>query len=133
MAAPSARALRRRRHVRGALYLPRVSWPTVRTKFRERGVSAPKGTRRMRPAGNAAQSGGNASVAGDRRRRCERSNSTATNRPRAMTPLNKTVRRLTVDEYGYGRHRRKLVVALEKGDLMRRILAKIFDVNFFVV
>ena len=35
-----------------------------------------------------------------------------------MTPLNKTVRRLTVDEYGYGRNRRKLVVALEKGDLI---------------
>jgi hypothetical protein len=35
-----------------------------------------------------------------------------------MTPLNKTVRRVTVDEYGYGRHRRKLVVALEKGDLI---------------
>ena len=35
-----------------------------------------------------------------------------------MTPLNKTVRRLTVDEYGYGRNRRKLVVALKKGDLI---------------
>ena len=35
-----------------------------------------------------------------------------------MTPLNKTVRRLTLDEYGYGRNRRKLVVALEKGDLI---------------
>ena len=35
-----------------------------------------------------------------------------------MTPLNKTVRRVTVDEYGYGRNRRKLVVALEKGDLI---------------
>src|SRR5438874_8538753 len=118
MAAPSARALRRRRHVRGALYLPRVSWPTVRTEFRERGVSAPKGTRRMRPAGNAAQSGGNASVAGDRRRPCARDDATQADRPRTMTPLNKTVRRLTVDEYGYGRNRRNLVVALEKGDLI---------------
>jgi len=36
-----------------------------------------------------------------------------------MTPLNKTVRRVTVDEYGYGRNRRKLVVALEKGDLIK--------------
>ncbi len=35
-----------------------------------------------------------------------------------MTPLNKTVRRLTVDEYGYGRNRRKLVVALGKGVLI---------------
>jgi len=35
-----------------------------------------------------------------------------------MTSLNKTVRRVTVDEYGYGRNRRKLVVALEKGDLI---------------
>ena len=35
-----------------------------------------------------------------------------------MTTLNKTVRRVTVDEYGYGRNRRKLVVALEKGDLI---------------
>ena len=33
-----------------------------------------------------------------------------------MTPLHKTVRRVTIDEYGYGRNRRKLVVALEKGD-----------------
>ena len=33
-----------------------------------------------------------------------------------MIPLNKTVRRVTVEEYGYGRNRRKLVVALEKGD-----------------
>ena len=35
-----------------------------------------------------------------------------------MTPLNKTVRRVTIGEYGYGRNRRKLVVALEKGDLI---------------
>ena len=35
-----------------------------------------------------------------------------------MTPLNKTVRRVTLNEYGYGRNRRKLVVALEKGDLI---------------
>jgi len=36
-----------------------------------------------------------------------------------MTPLNKTVQRVTVNEFGYGRNRRKLVVALEKGDLIR--------------
>ena len=35
-----------------------------------------------------------------------------------MTTLHKTIRRVTVDEYGYGRNRRKLVVALEKGDLI---------------
>ncbi len=35
-----------------------------------------------------------------------------------MTPLHKTVRRVTIGEYGYGRNRRKLVVALEKGDLI---------------
>src|SRR5438132_12318390 len=35
-----------------------------------------------------------------------------------MTPLHKAVRRMTVDEYGYRRLRRKLVVALEKGDLI---------------
>jgi hypothetical protein len=34
-----------------------------------------------------------------------------------MTPLNKPVRRVTVEQYGYGRQRRKLVVTLEKGDL----------------
>jgi len=35
-----------------------------------------------------------------------------------MTPLNKAVQRVTIDEYGYGRNRRKLVVALEKGNLI---------------
>jgi len=35
-----------------------------------------------------------------------------------MTPLYKAIRRVTVDEYGYGRRRRRLVVALEKGDLI---------------
>ena len=35
-----------------------------------------------------------------------------------MTPLYKAIRRVTVDEYGYGRRRRKLVEALEKGDLI---------------
>ena len=35
-----------------------------------------------------------------------------------MTPLYKAIRRVTVDEYGYGRNRRKLVVALEKADLI---------------
>jgi hypothetical protein len=35
-----------------------------------------------------------------------------------MTTLTKTVRRVTVEEYGYGKNARKLVVALEKGDLV---------------
>ena len=35
-----------------------------------------------------------------------------------MTPLNKTVRRVTLETYGYGRNTRKLVVALERGDLI---------------
>jgi hypothetical protein len=35
-----------------------------------------------------------------------------------MTPLTKTVRRVTLETYGYGRNARKLVVALEKGDLI---------------
>src|SRR6266545_6134098 len=72
----------------------------------------------MRTAWNASYSGGNASLTGKRRRQCDRDTSARANRPRAMTPLNKTVRRVTVDEYGYGRNRRKLVVAMEKGDLI---------------
>ena len=35
-----------------------------------------------------------------------------------MTPLNKTVQRVTVEEYGYGNNRRKLVAAFERGDLI---------------
>jgi hypothetical protein len=35
-----------------------------------------------------------------------------------MTPLTKTVRRVTLETYGYGRNARKLVVALERGDLI---------------
>ena len=61
-----------------------------------------------------------------------------------MTPLNKTVRRVTVDEYGYGRNRRnrrKLVVALEKGDLITvrehgcrtRHTARLWDVYWWML
>ena len=58
-----------------------------------------------------------------------------------MTPLSKTVRRVTVDEYGYGRNRRKLVVALEKGDLITlreqrrrtRHTARLFDVYLWLL
>ena len=35
-----------------------------------------------------------------------------------MTTLDKPVRRLTRDTYGYGRNARKLVVILQKGDLI---------------
>ena len=35
-----------------------------------------------------------------------------------MTSLTKTVRRVTVEEYGYGNNRRKLVAAFERGDLI---------------
>src|SRR5437016_13543019 len=95
----------------------------------------------MRPAGNATHSGGNASVAGGGRRPCERDDATQTDGPRAMTPLNKTVRRLTVDEYGYGRNRRKLVVALEQGDLISvreqgrrmRHTARLYDVYWWIL
>src|SRR5947208_1001432 len=95
----------------------------------------------MQPAGNATHSNGNAKVAGDGRRTCERRNSTQTNRPRALTPLSKTVRRVTVDEYGYGRNRRKLIVALEKGDLITlreqgrrsRHTARLWDVYWWLL
>ncbi len=58
-----------------------------------------------------------------------------------MTPLNKPVRRVTVDEYGYGRRRRKLVIALEKGDLITlrehgrrtRHTARLWDVYWWML
>ena len=58
-----------------------------------------------------------------------------------MTSLHKTVQRVTVEEYGYGRHRRKLVAALEKGDLITlreqrrrtRYTAKLFDVYWWLL
>ena len=58
-----------------------------------------------------------------------------------MTPLNKTVRRVTIGEYGYGCNRRKLVVALEKGDLITlreqgrrtRHTARLFDVYWWLL
>src|SRR5437016_1489814 len=63
------------------------------------------------------------------------------NRLRPMTPLNKPVRRVTVDEYGYGRRRRKLVIALEKGDLITlrehgrrtRHTARLWDVYWWML
>ena len=35
-----------------------------------------------------------------------------------MTILTKTIRRVTIEKYGYGRNARKLVAAFEKGDLI---------------
>lgn len=35
-----------------------------------------------------------------------------------MTPITKTLRRVTLEEYGYGRNTRKLIAAFEKGDLV---------------
>ena len=53
-----------------------------------------------------------------------------------MTPLHKTIRRVTIETYGYGRRARKLVAAFEKGDLAtirehrRRVKfsARIYDI-----
>jgi len=35
-----------------------------------------------------------------------------------MTSLTKTVRRVTLETYGYGKQARKLVISLERGDLI---------------
>ncbi len=53
-----------------------------------------------------------------------------------MTPLHKTIRRVTLETYGYGRRARKLVAAFERGDLVtirehrRRVKfsARIYDI-----
>jgi hypothetical protein len=58
-----------------------------------------------------------------------------------MTPLNKPVRRVTREIYGYGRNARRLVVALEPGDLItlrehgRRIrhTARLHDVLWWML
>jgi hypothetical protein len=58
-----------------------------------------------------------------------------------MTSLTKTVRRVTQDAYGYGKKARKLVVALEKGDLItihelrRRTkhTARVYDVLWWML
>jgi hypothetical protein len=57
-----------------------------------------------------------------------------------MTPLTKTVRRVTLETYGYGKQARKLVVTLERGDLIsirehgRRTkdTARIYDVFWWM-
>jgi hypothetical protein len=53
-----------------------------------------------------------------------------------MTPITKTVRRVTLETYGYGKRARKLVIALERGDLISirefgcrtKDVARIYDV-----
>ncbi len=57
-----------------------------------------------------------------------------------MIPIKKTIQRVTVEEYGYGNSRRKLVVAFERGDLItirehgRRTkdTARIYDVFWWM-
>jgi hypothetical protein len=57
-----------------------------------------------------------------------------------MTTLTKTVRRVTVETYGYGRNARKLVAAFEKGDLITirelgcrtKDTARIYDVLWWM-
>ncbi|MGA2281078.1 MAG: hypothetical protein ABSG80_12330 [Verrucomicrobiota bacterium] len=58
-----------------------------------------------------------------------------------MTTLTKTIRRVTVETYGYGRNTRKLVAAFEKGDLITihehrrrtRFSARICDVYWWML
>jgi hypothetical protein len=57
-----------------------------------------------------------------------------------MTPITKTVRRVTLEMYGYGKHARKLVVAFERGDLISirehgcrtKDTARIYDVLWWM-
>ena len=57
-----------------------------------------------------------------------------------ITKLNKTVRRVTVETYGYGKRARKLVAAFEKGDLISirefgcrtKDTARIYDVLWWM-
>jgi len=57
-----------------------------------------------------------------------------------MTTLTKTIRRVTVETYGYGKRARKLVVAFERGDLISirefgcrtKDIARIYDVLWWM-
>jgi hypothetical protein len=57
-----------------------------------------------------------------------------------MTPITKTVRRVTLETYGYGTRARKLIVAFEKGDLISirefgcrtKDVARIYDVLWWM-
>lgn len=58
-----------------------------------------------------------------------------------MTALTKTVSRVTLEMYGYGRNARKLVVSLEKGDLITireqgrrtRHTARLIDIRWWML
>lgn len=57
-----------------------------------------------------------------------------------MTSLTKTVQRVTLETYGYGKNARKLVVALERGDIISirefgcrtKDTARIYDVLWWM-
>jgi hypothetical protein len=57
-----------------------------------------------------------------------------------MTPITKTIRRVTVETYGYGKRARKLVAAFERGDLISirefgcrtKDTARIYDVLWWM-
>lgn len=57
-----------------------------------------------------------------------------------MTPITKTIRRVTVETYGYGKRARRLVAAFEKGDLITirkfgcrtKDTARIYDVLWWM-
>jgi hypothetical protein len=57
-----------------------------------------------------------------------------------MTPITKTIRRVTVETYGYGKRTRKLVAAFERGDLISirefgcrtKDTARIYDVLWWM-
>ncbi len=53
-----------------------------------------------------------------------------------MTPITKSIRRVTIETYGYGKNARRLVAAFEKGDLVTirehrrraKFTARIYDI-----
>jgi hypothetical protein len=57
-----------------------------------------------------------------------------------MTPITKTIKRVTVETYGYGKRARKLVAAFERGDLISirefgcrtKDTARIYDVLWWM-
>jgi len=58
-----------------------------------------------------------------------------------MTTLTKTIRRVTVEKYGYGQNARKLVAMFERGDLISirehrrraKFSARIYDVYCWIL
>jgi hypothetical protein len=57
-----------------------------------------------------------------------------------MTSLTKTIQRVTLETYGYGKQARKLVIAFERGDLISirefgcrtKDIARIYDVYWWI-